>query len=309
MFRQSARSASVTACGDRRAIAGDHRTYGAQPGETMSDPPSPRVRRRAPVHAGHATAGRVAADAVPAVPATPAAGYDRAGPADSDRGRLPAAVVRRLRRPSSGYGARRPATAADPRAGTTRAAPRRSNAPLIAVILAVDAAALRRRGDRRRAGRRTSPTRPGGDRADHRPDAADPADRAPTCRPDCRPTCRTCRTDLPGLPGTGQKITVVVRGDRRRPGRDRVRREARRHAQAGRQRRAAVEGHRRRWRAPPLVSVIAVRSGVDAGAISCRATVDGEEVARAVALSGDLRHAPTAPKLRPRRDRAAPARP
>ncbi len=86
-------------------------------------------------------------------------------------------------------------------------------------------------------------------------------------------------TDIPGLPGNGRTISVVyeVTGDgpaeivyTEKLG-DSPKRVS--NAKLPWKLETTMEG-------ATLVSVTAVRSGADAGSISCRATVDGEEVAQ-----------------------------
>jgi hypothetical protein len=86
-------------------------------------------------------------------------------------------------------------------------------------------------------------------------------------------------TDLPGLPGTGKKITVVyeVTGDG--PAEivytEKLGESPKRvsHAKLPWKVTATMQG-------ATLVSVTAIRSGTGSGTINCRATVDGEEVAK-----------------------------
>ena len=141
--------------------------------------------------------------------------------------------------------------------------PKRSNAPLVAVHPRGHAAALRRRGHRRRADR--------AERSRTRPRRHRVADRSPTCPtevpdlpadlpdlPACRPACRTG-------PETPTDDHGDLRGDRRRPGRDRLPGEARRRPETGRKRASCRGSSPPTMNDPALVSVVAMRGGTCRG--------------------------------------------
>ena len=172
--------------------------------------------------------------------------------------------------------------------------PRRSNAPLIALILAVTVLlcggavtagvlVVNNVADRAKEAVEpiTDPTLPGlpTDLPTEVPDLPTEIPDLPTGIPDLPTDLPSLPTDIPGLPGTGRTISVVyeVTGDG--PAEivytEKLGESPKRvtNAKLPWKLETSMEG-------ATLVSVTAVRSAADPGSISCRATVDGEEVAQ-----------------------------
>ncbi|BFU47030.1 MmpS family transport accessory protein [Krasilnikovia sp. MM14-A1004] len=156
-------------------------------------------------------------------------------------------------------------------------APRRSNAPLIAVILAVTLLLC--------GGAATAGVLAVNRAADKAKEAVSnlPTDlpNVPTDLPTELPTLPTdLPTDLPNLPGAnGKEITVEyeVTGD----GRAEIIYTKKLGEAPERESNVKLPWHKKvKMNSPALVSVTAIRSGTDSGTLSCRATVDGEQVAQ-----------------------------
>ena len=153
-------------------------------------------------------------------------------------------------------------------------------------------AALRRRGHGRRAGRQQRQrTGRGSRRADHRPTLPAPPTECPICRPrsrTCRPICRACRRH-PRPAGNGadrSRSTYEVTGDG--PAEivyiEKLGDDPQRVSNAKLPWKfTTTHGGRR-----PGLGHRACRGTTESGKISCRATVDGEEVAQRTAR-GQLR--------------------
>jgi Mycobacterium membrane protein len=168
--------------------------------------------------------------------------------------------------------------------------PRKSNAPLIAVILAVSALlcggavtagvlVVNNVADRAKEAVKpiTDPTVP--TLPTDAPGLPTDLPGLPTDLPGLPTDLPSLPTDLPGIPGSGKKITVEyeVTGDG--PAEivytEKLGESPKRVSKAKLpwKKKVTMEG-------AALVSVAAVRSATDSGTISCRATVDGEEVAQ-----------------------------
>ncbi|GAB1689349.1 MmpS family transport accessory protein [Krasilnikovia sp. M28-CT-15] len=187
--------------------------------------------------------------------------------------------------PPPGYGQPGPGQPgyAQPGYGPPVPPPRRSNAPIIAVILAVTlllcggavtagVLAVNRVADKAKDAVSDFPTFP-----TQVPDLPN----VPTDLPTDLPTLPTdLPTDLPNLPGAnGKEITVEyeVSGD----GRADIIYTKKLGDTPERESNVKLPWHKKvTMKGSALVSVTAIRSSTDSGTISCRATVDGDEVAQ-----------------------------
>jgi hypothetical protein len=154
--------------------------------------------------------------------------------------------------------------------------PRRSNAPLVALILAVTVLLC--------GGAVTAGVLIVNNVTDRAKEAIEPIANptvppVPTEIPDLPTDLPGLPTDLPNLPGSGKTIDVVyeVTGDGPV--------EIVYTEKLGESPKRVTEAKlpwklKTSMKGAALVSVTAVRSGLDSGSISCRATVDGKEVAQ-----------------------------
>ncbi|RZU51999.1 MmpS family membrane protein [Krasilnikovia cinnamomea] len=199
-------------------------------------------------------------------------GYGQAGPGQPGYGQPSYAQPGY---PQPGY--------AQPGYGPPPPAPRRSNAPIIAVILAVtlllcggavtaSVLAVNRVADKAKDAVSNLPT--------DVPDVPD-LPNVPTDLPTDLPTLPTdLPTDLPNLPGgNGKEITVEyeVTGD----GRADILYTKKLGETPERESNVKLPWRKKvTMKGAALVSVTAIRGSTDSGTISCRATVDGEQVAQ-----------------------------